>query len=177
MRVLLRLARQIDRLADATGRVLGVLVLVMVLAGAGNALFRTLDRSLGLGVTTNGLLELQWYLFATVFLLGAAWTLRTDGHVRVDVFYGRLSPRGRAWVDVLGTVLLLVPFLVLLLWVSVPYVAQSWAVREVSPDPGGLPRYPVKAVLPLGIGLLLAQSLSFLVKRIAVLRGLDPDAA
>ena len=169
---LLRLARTLDRFADRTGNLLAWLTLVMVLVGAGNALFRTLDRTLQLGVTSNLWLELQWYLFAAVFLLGAAWTLRADAHVRVDVLYGRLSEKGRAWIDLVGALLMLIPFCVLMLWASGSYVAASWRVWEQSPDPGGLPRFPVKVLIPVGFALLLVQSVSFVAKRVAVLRGL-----
>lgn len=169
--VLLRLARALDRFADRTGVVLAWLTLAMVLIGAGHALFRTADRALRLGMTSNVSLELQWYLFAAVFLLGAAWTLRADAHVRVDVLYGRLSAKGRAWIDLAGALLMLVPFCVLMLWASGSYVAASWHVWEQSPDPGGLPRFPVKMLIPIGFALLLMQSVSFIVKRVAVLRG------
>ena len=109
--------------------------------------------------------------------LGAAWTLRHDAHVRVDVLYGRLSVRGRALVDLAGALLMLVPFTVLLLWASGSYVAASWRVLEASPDPGGLPRYPVKTLLPVACVLLLVQSVSFVIHRIAVLRGFSSEAS
>ncbi len=177
MNAWLRLARAIDRFADATGYVLGGLTGLMVLVGAGNALVRALDRWLGWGIVTNMALELQWYLFATVFLLGAAWTLRHDAHVRVDVLYGRLSARGRAGVDLAGALLMLVPFTILLLWASGSYVAASWRVLEASPDAGGLPRYPVKTLIPVACVLLLVQSVSFVIRKIAVLRGLPGGAS
>ena len=170
--LLLRLAHALDRFADRTGTLLAWLTLVMVLVGAGNAVLRALDRAMGLGVTANLWLELQWYLFAAVFLLGAAYTLRADAHVRVDVLYGRLSEKKKAWIDLAGALLMLIPFCVLMLWASVGYVAAAWRVWEVSPDPGGLPRVPVKVLLPVGFVLLLAQSVSFVVKRVAVLRGI-----
>ena len=111
----------------------------MVLIGAFNALARTIGTHLGQQLGSNLWLEAQWYLFAMVFMLGAAATLRQDKHVRVDVFYGRLSERGRAWVDLLGTLLLLVPFCLLSTWACWDYVMNSWASRELSPDPGGRP--------------------------------------
>ncbi len=171
MRRLLHLSRLIDGFADRTGAVLGWLTLAMVVLGAGNTLLRAADRWLRLGLSTNLTLELQWYLFAAVFLLGAAWTLRHDGHVRVDVLFGRLSQRGRAWIDLLGALFMLVPFCLLMLWTSTGYVAASWRVLESSPDPGGLPRYPVKTLIPIAFVLLLVQSVSFIIKKVAVLRG------
>lgn len=177
MPTLLRLARAIDRFADRTGTVLAWLTLVMVVIGAGHAFFRALDRALRLGVTTNLWLELQWYLFAAVFLLGAAWTLRADAHVRVDVLYSRLSARGRAWIDLVGATLMLIPFCVLMLWASGSFVEASWRVWEQSPDPGGLPRFPVKVLIPIGFVLLLVQSVSFVIKRVAILRGVSEAEA
>ncbi len=173
---LLRLARRLDAFADGLGRVLGWLVLLMVLVGAGHAVFRALDRGLGLGVTTNGWLELQWYLFGAVFLLGAGWALRHDAHVRVDVLYGRLGPRAQAWIDVVGAAVLLVPFCLVMIWASLPFVAASWRVWEQSPDPGGLPRFPAKVLIPIGFVLLLVQGVSFVIRRVAVLRGHDVEA-
>ena len=167
MQRLLRLAHGIDRFSEWTGRAVYWLVLVTVLIGAYNALVRYLTPEW----SSNTYLELQWYLFSIVFLLGAAYTLKHDAHVRVDVLYGRLSRRGQAWVNVLGTLLFLLPFCALMLWTSWPAVMNSWAVREMSPDPGGLPRYPIKAVLLVAFVLLALQGFSLLIKEIAVLRG------
>ena len=171
MQRLLQLARGIDRLSEWTGRAVYWLVLLTVLIGAYNALVRRVAPTF----SSNTYLELQWYLFSIVFLLGAAYTLRHDAHVRVDVFYGRLSRRGKAWVNVLGTLFFLLPFCALMLWTSWPAVMNSWAVREASPDPGGLPRYPIKTVLLVAFVLLALQGLSMLIKEIAVLRGATDD--
>ena len=171
MQRLLRLARGIDRFSEWTGRLVYWLVLAMVLIGAYNAVVRYVVPEL----SSNMYLELQWYLFALVFLLGAAYTLRHDAHVRVDVLYGRLSRKGRAWVNVLGTLLFLLPFCALMLWTSWPAVVNSWAVREVSPDPGGLPRYPIKTMILVGFAFLALQGVSLLIKEIAVLRGTIDD--
>ncbi len=170
----LRVAYGIDRFSERTGRVIYWLTLVMVVVGAYNAVARYLDRYTGLGLSSNLYIELQWYLFSLVFLLGAAYTLKHDAHVRVDVLYARLSPRGKAWINLAGTVLFLIPFCVLMLWVSWPSVRNSWVVREMSPDPGGLPRYPIKAVVPLAFVLILAQGVSMLIKQVAILRGALP---
>lgn len=166
----LRLAAGIDRFSEWTGRLVYGLTLLMVLVGAFNAIVRYLDRFTGIGLSSNTYIELQWYMFSMVFLLGAAYTLKHNAHVRVDVLYARLSPRGRAWVNLLGTVLLLLPFCVLVLWTSWPTVMNSWAVREVSPDPGGLPRYPIKTVILVCFVLLLLQSISLAIKGYAALR-------
>lgn len=171
MQRLLRIARGIDRFSEWTGRLVYWLVLAMVLVGAYNAVVRYTVPAL----SSNSYIELQWYLFALVFLLGAAYTLKHDAHVRVDVFYGRLSRRGRAWVNVLGTLLFLFPFSALMLWTSWPAVRNSWAVREMSPDPGGLPRYPIKTVILVAFLLLIAQGISLLIKEVAVLRGANDD--
>lgn len=146
------------------------LVLGMVLLGAFNAIARYLDRFTGIGLSSNTYIELQWYFFSMVFLLGAAYTLKHDAHVRVDVLYGRLGPQGQAWINIAGVVLFLIPFCVLMITVSVPAVMNSWAVREMSPDPGGLPRYPIKTVIPIAFLLLILQGISMLVRQITRLR-------
>jgi TRAP-type mannitol/chloroaromatic compound transport system permease small subunit len=169
--------RAADALSEATGRCVLWLVGVMVVVGAFNAVARYASRWTGVNLSSNAYIELQWYLFSLVFLLGASYALRHDAHVRVDVVYGRLSTRARAWIDLLGTVLFLVPFCVFMLVVSWPAVAASWRVREVSPDPGGLPRYPIKAVLLVAFALLLVQGLAEAAKRVRVIRGARPAAA
>ena len=161
----------IDRLRDLAGRAVLWLVGVMVLVGAFNAVARYLGRTTGTNLSSNAYLELQWYLFSVVFLLGGAYALRHDAHVRVDLLYGRLGERGRAWIDLAGGLLFLLPFCVFMLVVSWPTVAASWAVRETSPDPGGLPRYPIKALILVGFALLLLQGVAEVAKRVAVLRG------
>jgi TRAP-type mannitol/chloroaromatic compound transport system permease small subunit len=130
-----------------------------------------MGRFTGIDLSSNAFLEMQWYLFSLVFLLAASHTLDTDSHVRVDVLYGRLSDRGRAWINLAGGVLFLIPFCILMIWVSWPWVENSWAVLEVSPDPGGLPRYPLKAVIPLAFVLLIFQGFSEVIKSLAIIRG------
>jgi TRAP-type mannitol/chloroaromatic compound transport system permease small subunit len=173
----LRLARAIDRLNEAVGRASGWLVLLMVLVGAYNAIVRYAGRYWGLNLSSNVYIELQWYLFSLVFLLGAGYALKHRAHVRVDVFYARLSPRGQAWIDLIGTIVFLVPVCGVLLWVSWPSIINSWSILEVSPDPGGLPRYPIKSVLLLAFVLLLLQGVAEGIRNIAVLSGHDltPD--
>jgi TRAP-type mannitol/chloroaromatic compound transport system permease small subunit len=166
---LLAIARGIDRLNGWVGRVARWLTLAMVLVGAFNAVARYTDPLTGWGLSSNAYIEGQWYLFSLVFLLGAAYTLREDEHVRVDVLYERLSPRGRAWINLAGTVLFLIPFCVVMLWVTWPAVQTSWQLLEQSPDPGGLPRYPIKAVVLVAFALLLLQGVAMAIKQVAVL--------
>lgn len=172
-------ARRINRLNDWIGRALYWLTLGMVGVGAFNALVRYLDKYTGLGLSSNMWIELQWYLFSLVFLLGAAYTLKADDHVRVDVLYSWLSRKGQAWINVLGTLFFLIPFCFVVLWVSVPFASTSWSILEASPDPGGLPRYPIKTVIPVALVLVIAQGISLMIREVAVIRGYeietDPD--
>jgi TRAP-type mannitol/chloroaromatic compound transport system permease small subunit len=170
LELLERAAAFIDALNERIGAGIRWLTLVMVLLGAYNAVARYLTRWVGVSLSSNAYLDLQWYLFSLIFLLGAAYGLRHDVHVRVDVLYSRLSRRARAWIDLAGSVLFLLPFTVLMLVVSWPAVRNSWAIRETSPDPGGLPRYPIKAVILLSFVLLLLQGFSQIVKQIRILR-------
>ncbi|HUF76952.1 MAG TPA: TRAP transporter small permease subunit [Longimicrobiales bacterium] len=142
----------------------------MVLLGAGATLLRYSSRWLGLTLNLTPATEAQWYMFSVIFLLGAAYALRHDVHVRVDVLYERVSARARGWIDLLGTLLFLVPFSVMMLWVSFPAVRSSWQVRETSPDPGGLSRWPIKALILVSFALLLLQALSQVVKHVALIR-------
>lgn len=190
----LRLADGIDRFNEWVGRALYWLTLVMVLVGSYNAIVRylaqfargdselagTLGKMLiaigevAVTLNSNGFIELQWYLFSLLFLLGAAYTLKHNAHVRVDVVYGRLSAKGKAWINLLGTVLFLIPFCVLMLWTAWPAVQESWALREMSADPGGLPRYPIKTVIPVAFALLMVQGVALLIRQVAILRGVLP---
>lgn len=167
----LRVARTIDRCTEWIGRWTRWLILLMVLIGAYNALARYVGPRIGLSLSSNAYLELQWYLFSLAFLLAAAYALRHDRHVRVDVLYSRLTARTRAWIDLVGTLILLLPFAVVGLVVSWPAVHASWAIREGSPDPGGLPRYPIKAVILVGFALVVLQGVAELIRRITFLRG------
>jgi len=176
MRLLRRLSSGIDALNDLIGAVIRWLVLAMVVVAAANAVVRYFSRDLGLTLNLTPATEVQWYLFSVIFLLGSAYALRHDAHVRVDVLYERLPPRTRAWIDLIGTVLFLIPFSVLMLWVSFPAVRTSWQIRETSPDPGGLPRYPIKALILVSFALLLLQAMSQLVKRVDAIRGVGDGA-
>ena len=171
----MKLLAAIDALSEGVGRAVSWL-LAMVLLGSYNAVARYLGRWLGTNLGSNAYLEAQWYLFSLVFLLGGAYTLRHDAHVRVDVLYGRLSARARAWIDLLGSVLFLLPFCAFCVSVSWPAVRNSWAVWEGSPDPGGLPRYPIKTVIPVAFLLLALQGIVVAVRAARRLRGREAPA-
>jgi TRAP-type mannitol/chloroaromatic compound transport system permease small subunit len=176
MQILSRFAGAVEDLNDRIGSVLRWIAFIMVLIGAFNAIARYLTRFVGVSLSSNAVNELQWYLFSVIFLLGAAYGLRQDVHVRVDVLYQRLSAKRRAWIDLVGTVVFLLPFTALMLKVSWPVVKASWVVRETSPDPGGLPRYPIKALVLVSFGLLALQGIAHLIRQVEVLLGPDEDA-
>lgn len=171
MRALLKLASAIDRINELIGRTLYWLSLFMVLIGVYNATVRYFGAFIGRNLSSNAYLEAQWYLFGLLFLLGAAYGLRHNVHVRVDILHTRWSEKTRAWIELLGTLLFLLPFCVLVLWLSLDWVGMSLQVRETSPNPGGLLRYPIKIVIPAAFLLLLLQGLSQLIKAAAVLTG------
>lgn len=169
MKTLLALSRAIDSLNTAIGRLVCWLTLVVVLIAVANALLRY-----GFRLGSNAFIEAQWYLFALIFLFGAAYTMKRGGHVRVDVLYGRMSPRRQAWVDIAGTLLFFLPATIGLTLLSLPMVEASIAVWERSPDVGGLPRWPIKLAIPIAFALLSLQGVSEIIKRVAFLRGLAP---
>lgn len=166
MKRLLALAHAIDDLNDGVGRFTRWLVLAAVLISAGNAVARY-----GLDLSSNAWLEIQWYLFALIFLLGAAYTLRHNGHVRIDVLYGRWSVRTRAWIDLLGTLLFLLPVCALIAWLSWRGFEAAYASGERSPDAGGLLRWPIRLAIPVGFALLLLQGVAEAIKQAAILAG------
>lgn len=174
MGVLTRFSAVVDRINLRLGRLICWLTLAMVLTASYNAIARKVGRWAGMNLTSNALIEAQWYLFSAVFLLGAAYALRQNAHVRVDVLYDRLSLRARAWINLLGSLLFLLPFSILMLWVCWGPVAASWAILEQSPDPGGLPRYPIKTLLPAAFVLLILQGLADVITHAAFLAGVGP---
>ena len=120
--------------------------------------------------------ELEWHLFAFIFLMGAGYTLLKDGHVRVDIFYQRLGPKSKAWIDLLGVLFFLIPGCFLIIATSIPFVQSSWAVMEGSPDPGGIPyRFLLKACIPVGFVLVLLQGLSLGIKSLLTILGQEPE--
>ncbi len=170
MTLLLKLSQLIDWLNERVGKGAFWLVLIMTVISAGNATVRfTVDYS------SNGLLEIQWYLFAAVFLLCAPYTLQKNEHVRIDVLTSRLSPRGLAIIDIIGTLLFLLPMVITVLWLSLPLIAESYKINEMSANAGGLLRWPVKILLPIGFTLLALQGISELIKRFAFLAGMIED--
>ena len=170
MHRLLKSAGIIDAINERIGRLASWLVLAVVLLGAWNAVARYISRYFEIHLSSNAYLEMQWYLFSAIFLLGGAYTLLRDEHVRVDVLHAALKPRVRARIDVIGTLVFLIPFAIFIIWTSWSPVRNSWRILETSPDPGGLPRYPVKTLIPLAFVLVLAQAFSFLVKRWSFLK-------
>lgn len=166
MKTWIAVAKVIDALNERVGRWVLWLVAAATLISALNAVVRyTLGRS------SNAWLEIQWYLFAAIFLLAAGYTLKHNGHVRIDVLYGRFPPRVRAWIDILGGLLFLLPLSLLMVWLSWPGLLESLRLGEMSPDAGGLIRWPVRLLIPLGFGLLALQGVAEIIKRIAFLRG------
>lgn len=175
MQTLLRLSSAIDRVTEFTGRLAYWLVVPMILIGVWNVIGRQVARGLGVNLTSNALIEAQWYLFSIIFLLGAAYTLKHNGHVRVDVFYSNFFARRKTQVNLVGTALFLIPFCVIIILASWPWIVNSWRILEVSNDPGGLPRYPIKSMIIVGFGLLLLQGFSELIKNLAFLTGHIPS--
>jgi TRAP-type mannitol/chloroaromatic compound transport system permease small subunit len=170
MGALLGLSRAIDAISTFIGRWIAWLVLVAVLVSAGNAIIRKV-----FGTSSNAWLELQWYLFGAVFMLCAAWTLLSNEHIRIDIISNMLKKRSRDMIDVIGHALFLLPFAGLMVYLSWPFVMRSIANQEVSTNAGGLIVWPAKALILLGFMMLVAQGISELIKRIAIMRGLIPD--
>ncbi len=170
MKNLLKLSGMIDALNERVGRVIMWLILITVFLSAGNALARKLFR-----MSSNALFDLQWYLYSGVFLLGSGYAFLKNVHVRIDFVSSRLTARGRSWVDIVGIVVFLAPFCWMLIQMSWPPFVKAWESGEMSQNEGGLIRWPVYLLMPSGLALLLLQSVSELIKRIAFLSGLIPD--
>ena len=166
MKPLLQLSRAIDALNEKFARIATWLVLACCVVSAGNAVSRYL-----FDMSSNAWLEIQWYMFGAMFMLGASYTLNRNGHVRVDVIYGRLSTRVQIWIDLLGSIFFLLPATVVIGWMSWPMFYDSFVSGEMSGNAGGLVRWPIKLMLPLGFALLTLQGLSEIVKRVAMLTG------
>ena len=168
MKPLLALSRVIDTINERFARIAEWCVLLSCLISAGNAAMRY-----GFNFSSNAWLEIQWYMFAAMFMLGAPYTLKRNEHVRVDIIYGNLPPRARLWIDLAGGVLFLLLPVVIIGWMSWPIFYESFSIGEVSNNAGGLLRWPVKLFLPLGFGLLALQGVSEIIKRLAALTGRD----
>ncbi len=173
MTLLLKLSQLIDLISERVGKGAFWLVLIMTIISSANAVVRFIFN-----YSSNGLLEIQWYLFAAIFLLCSPYTLQKNEHVRIDVLSGKLSPRGLAVIDIIGTLFFMLPMVVLVLYLSVPLVVDSYHINEMSANAGGLIRWPVKILLPIGFTLLALQGISELIKRVAFLMGLigDPNS-
>jgi len=167
---LLSFSRLIDAFSERVGRLTYWLVLIAVLISAGNAVVRKT-----LNMSSNAFLEIQWYLFSAIFLLCAGYTLLKNEHVRIDVIAGRLSPKGQNIIDVIGILFFLFPMAGLILWMSIPIVENAIITSEVSPNAGGLIRWPVKILLPIGFAFLILQAISELIKRVGFLMGACPN--
>jgi TRAP-type mannitol/chloroaromatic compound transport system permease small subunit len=170
MNAMLALARGIDAMTERLGRGLMWLLLAAVLISTANAIVRR-----AFDMSSNAYLEAQWYLFAAVFMLGAGYVFLHDQHVRIDVLSSKLSRRKQVWIDVIGIGVFLIPLCVFIAWTALPSVQLAIASGEVSANPGGLIRWPLYILVPIGLSLLVLQSVSELVKRIAFLAGAGPD--
>jgi TRAP-type mannitol/chloroaromatic compound transport system permease small subunit len=166
----LALSRTIDRINEFIGKWVSWLILVAVLVSAGNAIVRKLFN-----MSSNAWLEAQWYLFGAVFMLAAAYTLKQNEHIRIDIFYGARSKRTQDWIDLFGHVFFLLPFCLLMLWLLTPYTIHAIKSGEVSANAGGLILWPSKAIILAGFVLLTLQCLSEIIKRIAIMQGLMDD--
>jgi TRAP-type mannitol/chloroaromatic compound transport system permease small subunit len=170
MHAFIRFSALIDGFNDRVGRASIWLVLAAVLISAFNAVMRyTIDWS------SNSMLEIQWYLFSAIFLFGAAYVLRKNEHIRIDIIAGRLSERAQNWIDVFGILVFLLPMAILIAWLSWPVFMNAWNSGEMSPNPGGLIRWPVRLMMPIGFAMLILQGLSELIKRTAFLAGAGPN--
>jgi len=173
---LLKISRIIDAFTERVGRYTSWLVLVMVILGVWNVVGRYLGRISGNNLTSNAYIEAQWYIFDVIFFLGAAYTLKHNEHVRVDIFYSNWQRRRKAIADFLGTIFFLIPFSIIVIFVSWDTIVASWQIGELSPDPGGLPRYPIKAMIIVGFVLLIIQGISQAIKNLAIIQGrLEPQ--
>jgi TRAP-type mannitol/chloroaromatic compound transport system permease small subunit len=172
VKFLLSLSRAIDAVSKVVGHAVMWLVLAAVLISAGNAIMRK-----AFNISSNAYLEIQWYLFSAVFLLGAGYTLLRNEHVRIDAISHRWSRRTQVWIDVIGMLLFLLPLCWWIVSMSWPVTIRAYQIGEMSSNAGGLIRWPVYALMPLGFTLLAIQVVSELIKRIAFLRGLTPDPA
>jgi TRAP-type mannitol/chloroaromatic compound transport system permease small subunit len=166
LKILLAISRGIDKLNEKFALLATWLVLLACLVSAGNAVSRY-----AFSLSSNAWLEIQWYLFGALVLLGASYTLKRNEHVRVDIVYGRLSTRAQIWIDILGGIFFLLPAAIIIAWLAWPMFYNSFMEHEISGNAGGLLRWPVKLLIPLGFWLLSLQGVSEIIKRIAMLTG------
>jgi TRAP-type mannitol/chloroaromatic compound transport system permease small subunit len=165
---LLNIAKIIDTINEWIGRFTYWLVLLMIFVGVWNVVGRYVGRFIGQNLTSNALIEVQWYLFDIVFLLGAAYTLKHDEHVRVDIFYKDWPPKRKALANFIGVFIFLIPFCIMVIYYSWGNIINSWMNLEMSPDPGGLPRYPIKSMIIISYFLLILQGIAEAIKNWAI---------
>jgi TRAP-type mannitol/chloroaromatic compound transport system permease small subunit len=170
MNGLLKFSGLIDGLSERVGRAATWLILVVVLISAGNAVSR-----FALNLSSNAMLEIQWYIFSAIFLFCAAYVLKKNEHIRIDVITGRFSERVQNWIDVFGIIVFLLPMALLIGYLSWPVFMNAWTTGEMSSNPGGLIRWPVRLLVPVGFALLILQAISELIKRLAFLSGAGPN--
>ena len=170
MHALLKLSASVDAFSNLIGKLIRWLVLGSVLISAGNAIIRK-----AFNISSNGFLEIQWYLFAGVFLLGSGFAFMRNVHVRIDFISSKLSKRTNTVIDILGIVVFIIPLCLIMVWLSWPLFTTALTTGEMSQNAGGLIRWPAYLLMPLGFGLLFVQALSELVKRIAFLKGLRDE--
>lgn len=170
MSFLLKISRLIDAFSELIGKLAMWLILAATLISAGNAIVRKLFDS-----SSNALLEIQWYLFAAVFMLGGGYAFLRNAHVRIDFISSRFSARGRNWVDVVGILVFLFPLCYMMATLGWPLFERAWVTGEMSSNSGGLIRWPVYGLIPLGFAILFLQGISELIKRLAFLTGNGPD--
>lgn len=170
MKFLLSVAQAIDRVSEAIGKSVMWLILIAVLVSATNAIVRKLFN-----MSSNGWLELQWYLFGGSFMMAAAYTLQQNEHIRIDIFYGSRSRKTQNWIDLFGHVFFLLPFAALMSWMLVPYTMDAIRSGQISTNAGGLLIWPARAILAAGFILLWAQAIAEIIKKVAVIQGLIED--
>ena len=166
MTKLLKFALGVDKVSEQFGHVAAFTVLAAAVISAGNAFIRY-----GFDISSNGWLEIQWYLFAVTVMLGAPLVLKLNEHVRVDLIYGKLSDKAPVYVDLMGLVVFLLPVMFTLTWLSFPLFVKMFVTGEMSSNAGGLIRWPAMLLLPLGFGWMFLQGLSEIIKRVAYLQG------
>lgn len=171
MHMFLALSRAIDWINESIGKAVGWLILISIFVSAGNATIRKIAPA----YSSNAWLELQWYLYGAAFMMAAAYTLKQNEHIRIDILYGMWSRKAQHRIDLFGHVFFLLPFVTLMVWLLIPYVTRSFSSGEYSSNSGGLILWPAKALLLIGFAQLVAQALSEIVKKIAVMRGLIED--
>lgn len=166
MQAFLALSRLIDRLNEFIGRAVAWAIFAAIVISAANAIVRKFFN-----MSSNAWLEAQWYLFGAAFMLAAAYTLKQNEHIRIDIFYGTRTRRTQHWIDLFGHVFFLLPFVAIMSWMLIPYAWAAWKIGQISTNAGGLVIWPARAILALGFILLLLQAISEIIKKIAVMRG------